>query len=262
MIKYGVESTTTNKGLYAWSVAELEGTTGRGESVGPSELMKMGAVKVDEKRRIREKTEYKGVTKTYGKMDGAPKYDVQFVFCDGGSKKHPKIYGFESMADAARSFDILILKRAYEKIEGEFVDIVKEGKVKDATNFPLGEYGNEGLLKLIAEASRDNVIYALKVAAKRGFHLAPEALLENMKVCIQLCELESSLPASAAGSHAGEKRLSYEKTEVAKTDNKKKSSKKKKQSKEKQEENQNLGFGGQINNIMQILTGNIQVKVF
>ena len=235
-------------------VGFAEGTTGRDED-GASELMLMGGKK-DEKRRMREKTEYKGVTKMYGKMDGAPKYDVQFVFCDGGSKKHPKIYGFENLKDAARSFDILVLKRAYEKIEGEFVDIVKEGKVKDATNFPLAEYGNEELLKLIAEASRDDVIYALKTAAKRCFPLDPDVFVENMKICIQLCELESSLPASATGSHGGEKRLSYEKTEVTKTV-RKRGSKKKKQSKEIEEENQNLGFGGPMNNIMQILTGNI-----
>lgn len=212
--------------------------------------------KREEKRRIREKTEYRGVTKTYGKVDGVPKYDVQFVFCDGGSKKHPKIYGFENLNDAARSFDILILKRAYEKIEGGFVDIVKEEKVKDATNFPLAEYGDEDLLKLIAEASRDDVIYALKTAAKRCFPLDPDVFVENMKICIQLCELESSLPASATGSHVGEKRLSYEKTEGDKTA-KKRGSKKKKQSKETEEENQNLGLGGPMNNIMPILTGNI-----
>lgn len=235
------------------SQQEMEGTTGRDEN-GQSEMMAMGANR-DEKRRIREKTEYKGVTKTYGKMDGAPKYDVQFVFCDGGSKKHPKIYGFENVTDAARSFDILILKRAYEKIEGGFVDIVKEEKVKDTTNFPIGEYGNEELLKLIAEASRDDVIYALKAAAKRSFPLEPGVLVENMKICIQFCELESSLPAT--GSHAGEKRLSYEKTKGDKS-GRKRSSKKKKENKEKEEENQNLGYGGQINNIMQILTGNIQ----
>lgn len=39
----------------------------------------------------------------------------RFVFCDNGTKKHPKIYGFSSLEAAARAFDILTCKRALEK---------------------------------------------------------------------------------------------------------------------------------------------------
>ncbi len=39
----------------------------------------------------------------------------RFVFCDNGTKKHPKIYGFSSLDAAARAFDILTCKRALEK---------------------------------------------------------------------------------------------------------------------------------------------------
>jgi hypothetical protein len=37
------------------------------------------------------------------------------VFCDNGTKKHPKIYGFSTLDAAARAFDLLTLKRALEK---------------------------------------------------------------------------------------------------------------------------------------------------
>lgn len=37
------------------------------------------------------------------------------MFCDNGTKKHPKIYGFASLEAAARAFDLLTIKRALEK---------------------------------------------------------------------------------------------------------------------------------------------------
>lgn len=40
---------------------------------------------------------------------------ARFVFCDQGTKKHPKIYGFSSAQAAARAFDLLTCKRALEK---------------------------------------------------------------------------------------------------------------------------------------------------
>jgi hypothetical protein len=42
-------------------------------------------------------------------------FDSRFVFCDNGTKKHPKIYGFSSLNAAARAFDILTCKRTLEK---------------------------------------------------------------------------------------------------------------------------------------------------
>ena len=42
-------------------------------------------------RRQRESTQYRGVTKTSGTNSGVEKFDVQFVFCDNGTKKHPKV---------------------------------------------------------------------------------------------------------------------------------------------------------------------------
>ena len=45
----------------------------------------------------------------------SPHCPRRFVFCDNGTKKHPKIYGFSSMDAAARAFDILTCKRALEK---------------------------------------------------------------------------------------------------------------------------------------------------
>lgn len=40
---------------------------------------------------------------------------LQFVFCDNGTKKHPKLYGFTTLEAAARAFDVLTCKRALEK---------------------------------------------------------------------------------------------------------------------------------------------------
>lgn len=42
----------------------------------------------------------------------------RFVFCDNGTKKHPKIYGFAAAEAAARAFDLLTCKRALEKGRG------------------------------------------------------------------------------------------------------------------------------------------------
>jgi hypothetical protein len=37
------------------------------------------------------------------------------VFCDSGSKKHPKIYGYTTATAAARAFDLLTCRRLVEK---------------------------------------------------------------------------------------------------------------------------------------------------
>lgn len=47
--------------------------------------------------------------------DGFASMWNRFVFCDHGTKKHPKIYGFCSAEAAASAFDILTCKRALEK---------------------------------------------------------------------------------------------------------------------------------------------------
>ena len=49
------------------------------------------------------------------KLINNPPPAPRFVFCDNGTKKHPKIYGFSSAEAAARAFDVLTIKRAVEK---------------------------------------------------------------------------------------------------------------------------------------------------
>lgn len=95
----------------------------------------------------------------------------RFVFCDGGTKKHPKIYNFSSITTAARAFDILVLKRYLEKRKTIDAD-TWSATSENTTNFAVSEYtGNPDFIELLKSSSRDDIVYGLKAVAKKGFSL-------------------------------------------------------------------------------------------
>lgn len=96
----------------------------------------------------------------------------RFVFCDGGTKKHPKIYGFGDVESAARAFDILVIRRALEKDKP--IDATSLGGENAlGNNFSLSEYQIPSLLEVLQSITRDDLIYGLKQAAKKGLSLHP-----------------------------------------------------------------------------------------
>ncbi|KFM22580.1 hypothetical protein F751_4224 [Auxenochlorella protothecoides] len=152
--------------------------------------------------RQREATQFRGVTKTSGTNSGLEKFDVQFVFCDHGTKKHPKIYGFGSAGAAACAFDILTCKRALEK--GRTVAGVLGSAVSLATNHPSTNYQNDELLTLLSNITRDDVIYGLKICAKKGYLLG-SSLVEELRDGVSTAQREA-----AERGKQGEARQSYE----------------------------------------------------
>ncbi|KAL6778709.1 hypothetical protein ACKKBF_B04960 [Auxenochlorella protothecoides x Auxenochlorella symbiontica] len=152
--------------------------------------------------RQREATQFRGVTKTSGTNSGLEKFDVQFVFCDHGTKKHPKIYGFGSAGAAACAFDILTCKRALEK--GRTVAGVLGSAVSLATNHPSTNYQNDELLTLLSSITRDDVIYGLKICAKKGYLLG-SSLVEELRDGVSTAQREA-----AERGKQGEARQSYE----------------------------------------------------
>ncbi|GAB4818237.1 hypothetical protein N2152v2_005283 [Parachlorella kessleri] len=166
--------------------------------------------------RQREATQFRGVTKTSGTNSGVEKFDVQFVFCDAGTKRHPKIYGFATAASAARAFDILTCKRALEKSRS--VAAVLGSAQTLGTNHPTVEYTNEALLTLLHTHSRDDVIYALKQCAKRGFGMEPSHLVTELELGLEAARAEAN-----EKERMGDARQSYEPTAKPSGERKRKS---------------------------------------
>lgn len=129
----------------------------------------------------------------------------RFVFCDGGTKKHPKIYGFLNPVAASRAFDILTCRRLVEK--GKPLAVVIEAGQVPITNFPLSEYAEPKFEYLITSASRDDIIYGLKQAAKRNLPMDASTLLSDMTEAINAATKEAEEKL-----RLGEPRQSYEPT--------------------------------------------------
>lgn len=68
------------------------------------------------------------------------------------------------------------------------------------TNHPSLDYANEQLLSLLHSQTRDDVIYALKQCAKRGYSLEPRYVpLEFSKVVVLGCCFAQWLNATGVG---------------------------------------------------------------
>lgn len=131
---------------------------------------------------IRSKTQYRGVTQVVSKLRQKAKYDVQFVFCDAGVKKHPKIYGFNSIEQAARAFDVLLLKRHFERFDGGKTPEEYSIPLELETNNPASDYAyHKSLLMLIANASRDQIVYALKDVSKSRLPFTKESMYDDLR---------------------------------------------------------------------------------
>ncbi|KDD72473.1 hypothetical protein H632_c3299p0, partial [Helicosporidium sp. ATCC 50920] len=144
--------------------------------------------------RQREATQFRGVTRTSGTNSGMEKYDLQlsqeFVFCDNGTKKHPKVYGFHSAEAAARAFDLLTCKRFLERGRGVAAAISALGAL--GINLAPEEYASESLQHLLASCSRDDLVYALKACAKKGCALSPSTLETDLAEGLVQARLEAS----------------------------------------------------------------------
>eukprot|EP00887_Chlorella_sp_A99_P003669 scaffold7.g3669.t1 len=147
--------------------------------------------------------QHRGVTRTSGATPGVCKYDVQFVFCDNGTKKHPKLYGFTSLEAAARAFDVLTCKRALEKGRSPATLLAASNGL--GTNLPVADYQQQPLLDLLATTTRDDLVYGLKQCAKKGFVLAPGHLVEELKQGIDQAQREAE-----ERQRLGDPRQSYE----------------------------------------------------
>jgi len=142
----------------------------------------------------RSKTQYRGVTRVLNAKGNRSKYDVQFVFSDGGIKRHPKVYGFMSAEQASRAFDILGLKRYLEKSTcgswREAAEILKLGQGRLAhTNHREGEYAaDDRLMELISFSSRDQLVYALKEVSRRRSVFSKESMLDDLCAAMVLVD--------------------------------------------------------------------------
>lgn len=140
----------------------------------------------------------------------------RFVFCDGGTKKHPKIYGYPSSLAASRAFDILTCRRALEK--GRNLSEIVESGQSLGTNHPLADYDSPELVALLGSVSRDDLIYGLKQVAKRNFAMTSESMLSDLKQAITFASREaedrsrlgeprqSYAPSAPGGSSTGERK--------------------------------------------------------
>lgn len=135
----------------------------------------------------------------------------RFVFCDGGSKKHPKLYGFQTESDAARAFDVLTLKRALEKGDknvGEILATDEERRSLDL-NHPYDDYRNDELLAVINETSRDDLIYGLRQLSRARERLAIEELVEKLQQAVVEARMDNEQRLSYA-PNVLETRIAYE----------------------------------------------------
>jgi hypothetical protein len=140
----------------------------------------------------------------------------RFVFCDGGTKKHPKIYGYASSLAASRAFDILTCRRALEK--GRNLSEIVESGQSLGTNHPLADYDSPELVALLGSVSRDDLIYGLKQVAKRNLAMTSESMLSDLKQAITFASREaedrsrlgeprqSYAPSAPGGSSTGERK--------------------------------------------------------
>ena len=142
----------------------------------------------------RSKTQYRGVTRVLNAKKDRSKYDVQFVFSDGGVKKHPKVYGFVSAAQASRAFDVLALKRFFEKVTyGSWkaaAEALREADVQQTlTNHGKGGYAaDDGLMELIFSSSRDQLVYGLKEVSRRRSVFTKESMLHDLSSAMMLVD--------------------------------------------------------------------------
>lgn len=144
---------------------------------------------------IRSKTQYRGVTRVLNAKKNREKYDVQFVFSDGGVKKHPKMYGFMSAEQASRAFDVLGLKRYLEKNCASWKDAAQaltKGEVQQSlTNHGEAEYARDDrLIELIFYSSRDQLVYGLKEVSRRRSVFSKESMLEDL--CVGMMSVDRS----------------------------------------------------------------------
>lgn len=131
---------------------------------------------------IRNKTQYRGITQVVSKLRHKAKYDVQFVFCDAGVKKHPKIYGFNSIEQAARAFDVLLLKRHFERFENGKAPEEYSIPLELETNNPASDYAyHNSLLMLIANSTRDQIVYALKDVSKSRLPFTKDSMYDDLR---------------------------------------------------------------------------------
>ena len=143
----------------------------------------------------RSKTQYRGVTRVLNAKKNREKYDVQFVFSDGGVKKHPKMYGFMSAEQASRAFDVLGLKRYLEKNCASWKDAAQaltKGELQQSlTNHGEAEYARDDrLIELIFFSSRDQLVYGLKEVSRRRSVFSKESMLEDL--CVAMMSVDRS----------------------------------------------------------------------
>ena len=145
--------------------------------------------------RTKASTGTKGVTRVVSRNRGNVKYDVQFVFCDEGVKQHPKIYGFGSLEQASRAFDVLALKRYFERsnvpVQVAIQNILKAEGVD--TNHDVEEYVDMGrrageFLELVGLSSRDQLVYALKDASKKKLAFTKATMCDDLKGCLTMMD--------------------------------------------------------------------------
>jgi hypothetical protein len=141
--------------------------------------------------RTKASTGTKGVTRVVSRNRGNVKYDVQFVFCDEGVKQHPKIYGFGSLEQAARAFDVLALKRYFERSKANVQVAIQNILMAEGvdTNYNVEDYVDMGsrdgeFLELVGLSSRDQLVYALKDVSKKKLAFTKESMCGDLKGCL------------------------------------------------------------------------------
>eukprot|EP00889_Picochlorum_renovo_P003668 jgi/Picre1/30698/NNA_006059.t1 len=166
-------------------------------------------------------TEKQAVKVYWRRFRQKAKYDVQFVFCDAGVKKHPKIYGFNSIEQAARAFDVLLLKRHFERFDGGKTPEEYSIPLELETNNPASDYAyHKSLLMLIANASRDQIVYALKDVSKSRLPFTKESMYDDLRSKIVQEDVnggeteQQNIGVEERYDIEKEKRTSYEKNGV------------------------------------------------
>ena len=145
----------------------------------------------------------KGVTRVVSRNRGNVKYDVQFVFCDEGVKQHPKIYGFGSLEQAARAFDVLALKRYFERSKTNVQVAIQNILTAEGvdTNYNVEDYVDMGsrdgeFLELVGLSSRDQLVYALKDVSKKKLAFTKESMCKDLKGCLMMIDGDGQDDAS------------------------------------------------------------------